>query len=71
MDDPTAEADLAVYRSTFGLPPCTTANGCFRKIDGSGGTGYPAADPGWAKEGSVDLDMVSAVGSNSSRCSRV
>jgi hypothetical protein len=60
MDDPTAEADLAVYRSTFGLPPCTTANGCFRRIDGSGGTSYPPADPGWAKEISVDLDMTSA-----------
>jgi subtilase family serine protease len=60
MDDPAAEADLAVYRSTFGLPPCTTANGCFRKIDGSGGSNYPAPDAGWAKEVSVDLDMVSA-----------
>jgi Subtilase family len=60
MDDPQAEADLAVYRSTFGLPPCTTANGCFRKVDGSGGTHDPAADPGWAKEISVDLDMTSA-----------
>src|SRR5258708_39406299 len=29
FDDPNAESDLAVYRSTFGLPPCTTANGCF------------------------------------------
>src|SRR5262245_48176835 len=25
FDDPTAEADLGVYRSTFGLSPCTTA----------------------------------------------
>ena len=32
-DDPNAEADLAVYRSQYGLPPCTTANGCFRKVD--------------------------------------
>jgi subtilase family serine protease len=60
MDDPNAEADLAVYRSTFGLPACTTANGCFRKVDGSGGTNYPPADGGWAKEVSVDLDMASA-----------
>ncbi|HVS41821.1 MAG TPA: hypothetical protein VMU20_06075, partial [Candidatus Dormibacteraeota bacterium] len=35
MDDPNAEADMALYRSTFGLAPCTTANGCFRKIDGT------------------------------------
>ena len=30
-DDPNAEADLAVYRSQYGLPPCTTANGCFQQ----------------------------------------
>jgi subtilase family serine protease len=60
MDDPTAESDMAVYRSTFGLPPCTTANGCFHKVDGTGGASYPPADAGWAKEVSVDLDMVSA-----------
>src|SRR5262249_10318886 len=35
---PNAESDLAVYRSQFGLPPCTTANGCFRKVDQNGGT---------------------------------
>jgi subtilase family serine protease len=27
QDNPNAESDLAVYRSQFGLPPCTTANG--------------------------------------------
>ena len=60
MDDPNAEADLAVYRAAMGLPPCTTANGCFRRIDASGGTAYPAADAGWSKEIALDLDMVSA-----------
>jgi subtilase family serine protease len=59
-DDPNAEADLAVYRSTFGLPPCTTANGCFRKVDQRGGAALPAPDAGWAQEISLDLDMVSA-----------
>jgi subtilase family serine protease len=59
-DDPTAEADLATYRSHFGLQPCTTANGCFRKSDASGGTAFPRKDPGWAEEISLDLDMVSA-----------
>jgi hypothetical protein len=60
MDDPNAEADLAVYRSAMGLPACTTANGCFRKVDAKGGTNYPAPDADWAKETSLDLDMVSA-----------
>src|SRR5262249_7359046 len=34
-DNPSAESDLATYRSTFGLPPCTTANGCFQKVNQS------------------------------------
>lgn len=59
-DDPTAEDDLAVYRAQYGLPPCTTDNGCFQKVDQRGGTDYPTADPGWAGEISLDLDMVSA-----------
>ncbi|MEW2619222.1 carboxypeptidase regulatory-like domain-containing protein [Streptomyces sp. NPDC048106] len=59
-DDPTAESDLAVYRAQYGLPACTTGNGCLRKIDQRGGTDYPEADPGWAAETSLDLDMVSA-----------
>jgi subtilase family serine protease len=60
-DDPTAEADLAVYRSQYGLPACTTANGCFKKIDQNGGTKYPRTNGGWAQEISLDLDMASAV----------
>jgi subtilase family serine protease len=60
-NDPTAEADLAVYRSKFGLPACTTANGCFRKVSQTGSTAYPAKNASWAQEISLDLDMVSAV----------
>ncbi|WP_237554580.1 MULTISPECIES: carboxypeptidase regulatory-like domain-containing protein [unclassified Streptomyces] len=60
-DDPNAEADLGVYRAQFGLPECTTANGCFTKVSQRGGTDYPTADPDWAGEISLDLDMVSAV----------
>ncbi|MFF0416577.1 putative Ig domain-containing protein [Kitasatospora sp. NPDC004745] len=61
QDDPNAESDLAAYRSQYGLPACTTANGCFRKVDQRGGTSYPTADSGWAGEISLDVDMVSAV----------
>lgn len=60
-DDPAAEADLAVYRNTFGLPPCTSKNGCFTKIAQDGSAHYPAFDQGWAVEASTDLDTVSAV----------
>lgn len=61
MDDPSAEADLATYRSQFGLPACTTANGCFTKINENGGTTPPASDPNWAVEISLDIDMASAI----------
>jgi hypothetical protein len=60
-DNPTAESDLAVYRAQYGLPACTTANGCFSKRDQSGGVAYPAPDPGWGGEMALDLDMASAV----------
>lgn len=56
-----AEHDLAVYRTQYGLPPCTTANGCFRKVNQTGGTTYPADDVGWAQETALDIDMVSAM----------
>jgi PKD repeat protein len=60
-DDPQAEADLAAYRSHYGLPACTTANGCFAKVNQLGEAGnYPVPDSGWALETSLDLDMVSA-----------
>ncbi len=60
-DAPNAESDLATYRSQYGLPACTTANGCFRKVDQNGGTKYPHRNTGWAEEISLDLDMVSAI----------
>ncbi|HZC51225.1 MAG TPA: S53 family peptidase [Mycobacterium sp.] len=61
-DDPTAESDLATYRSTYGLAPCTTANGCFAKLNQSGAASpLPSYNSGWAGEISLDLDMVSAV----------
>ncbi|NDZ78115.1 peptidase S8 [Streptomyces sp. SID10853] len=59
-DDPKAESDLATYRSQYGLPACTTANGCFKKVGQSGTSSLPSADGGWAEEISLDLDMVSA-----------
>lgn len=62
FDDPNAESDLATYRSTFGLPVCTTANGCFRKVNQNGqASPLPATDTGWAGEISLDIDMVSAI----------
>lgn len=59
---PNAEADLGVYRAQFGLPPCTTANGCFKKLNQDGQEGpYPPFDLGWALQSAADLDMLSAM----------
>src|SRR5262247_1359086 len=35
-DHPNIESDLDVFSSTYGLPSCTTANGCFLKVAGTG-----------------------------------
>src|SRR3954452_11633933 len=63
-DDPNAESDLAAYRSGWGggsLPPCTTANGCFTKVNQNNSAGpLPSPNTGWAEEIALDLDMVSS-----------
>jgi hypothetical protein len=61
-DDPNAASDLSTYRSNFGLPGCTTANGCFKKVNQSGAASpLPSADTGWSSEIMLDLEMVSAI----------
>lgn len=68
-DDPNAESDLAVYRAANNLPACTTANGCFEKVNQDGQQGdYPSsgAGTGWPLEESLDLDMASAICPNCS-----
>ncbi|HET8909551.1 MAG TPA: S53 family peptidase [Ktedonobacterales bacterium] len=60
-DDPNAEADLAVFRQQYGLPACTSANGCFTKVNQKGHAApLPSPDPGWGLEISLDLDAVSS-----------
>jgi subtilase family serine protease len=62
FNDTHAQSDLATYRRMFGLPPCTTANRCFKKVNQNGGRRrYPKANADWAGEISLDLDMVSAI----------
>jgi subtilase family serine protease len=60
-DDPSAESDLGVFSSQFGLPACTTGNGCFKKVDQRGGTTYPRKDAGWALEISLDVQWAHAI----------
>jgi hypothetical protein len=62
FNDPTAEADLAVYDKQFGLPECTTANGCFTKVNQEGkASPLPRNEGGWATEISIDVQMAHAI----------
>jgi len=60
-DDPKAEADLGVFSTYFGLPACTTANGCFTKVNQTGTTKYPRSNSGWALEISLDIQWAHAI----------
>jgi subtilase family serine protease len=59
FDAPTVEADLNTYSAQFGLPPCTTANGCFSKQPSRGVT--PAFNELWSLESTMDVQMVHAI----------
>lgn len=59
---PTIEADLAVYNQTYGLPPCTIANGCLRIVNQNGTTSpMPSVNSLWALEIALDVQMAHAV----------
>jgi hypothetical protein len=63
---PALEADLGTYRSQFGLPPCTTANGCLKVSDYHGGPplapdkDLASVEESYATETALDLDLASA-----------
>ncbi|MEY2425311.1 MAG: hypothetical protein QOI61_883 [Actinomycetota bacterium] len=59
FDAPTIQADLGVFSRKFGLPACTTANGCFTKIYARGVA--PTVDPGWALESTLDVEWAHAI----------
>jgi len=50
-DDPFAEQDLNIFSQQFGLPPCTTANGCFQKVFATG------VKPKTSTSGEISLDI--------------
>ena len=58
-DDPNAESDLKTFSKTYGLPDCTTANGCFSKVFASGSK--VRADQGWSLEISLDVQWAHAI----------
>ncbi|HEY6039770.1 MAG TPA: S53 family peptidase [Kofleriaceae bacterium] len=60
---PQLESDLAAYRTQYGLPACTVANGCLKIVNQTGGATLPAAPPAnddWTLETALDVDMASA-----------
>jgi len=57
---PNLERDLSIYRAQYGLPACTSANGCLKVINQTGGTSLPRTNVGWAQEQALDVDAVSA-----------
>jgi len=61
-DYPTAEYDLNNFSSTFGLPPCTKASGCFTPVYASGSK--PRANCGWAQEAALDIEWAHAMAPN-------
>jgi PKD repeat protein len=62
FDDPEIENDLGKFDSHYGLPSCTTANECFKKVGQTGSTSsLPAADTtGWSVEITLDVETVHA-----------
>ncbi|MGC9602189.1 MAG: S53 family peptidase [Minisyncoccia bacterium] len=63
-DDPNIASDLNTYSTMYGLPQCTTANGCFKKVNQTGGTKYPNSNAGWALEISLDVEIAHATCQN-------
>jgi subtilase family serine protease len=61
-NNPSAESDLSVFSQQFGLPACTMANACFKKVAQNGSTTQlPRSDAGWALEMSLDVQWVHAI----------
>jgi hypothetical protein len=60
-DDPDVAGDLCVYRTQYGLAPCTTADTCFTEVNENGAASpLPGSNPTWGLSTSAQLDMISA-----------
>jgi subtilase family serine protease len=57
-DDVSIEKDLGVFSTTFDLPACTTANGCFEKHKMST---KESTDSNWALETTLDIEWAHAI----------
>ncbi|KAL0484348.1 pseudomonalisin [Acrasis kona] len=57
------EEELEVYSRQFGLPSCTTLNGCFKKVGQNGSSVNIPIDPkgSWLPEISLDVQIAHAI----------
>jgi len=58
-DDPNIESDLGVFNRQFGLPACTSSNGCFRKVYANGRKS--ATNANWEIEIALDVEWAHAI----------
>jgi len=58
----TADNDLSVFSSQYGLPQCTLANGCFKQVFASGR--QPRSNCGWNQEAALDIEWAHAMAPN-------
>jgi subtilase family serine protease len=59
---PKAEQDLTTFSNQYGLPLCTSANGCFKRVNQTGQfKNYPHTDSGWALEAALDVQWAHAI----------
>src|SRR3954465_3544873 len=58
-DDPNIAADLNHFNSTFGLAPCTTTSGCFKKVYAAGSK--PATNADWSLEVALDVEWAHVI----------
>jgi subtilase family serine protease len=61
-NDPSINGDLQTFDAHYGLPACSTSNGCLRVVNQTGGTTLPSNDTsGWSVEESLDVEAVHSV----------
>jgi subtilase family serine protease len=58
-NNPDAASDLTTFSTQFGLPACTTTNGCFKVIYASGT--QPRNNRNWSGESSLDIEWSHAI----------
>ena len=61
--DPSLESDLAAYDRRYGLPSCTSGNGCLRVVNQEGGSTLPA-NSFRAGETAIDVEGAHAICQN-------